>query len=268
MSFPVQDGGRILSIEGGTVRNAVCARATAVVRAERGELCPDGRIEVEGLGDGRLLLRATGIGGHAAMPQGMLSALGVLCRCLLASGVCNQAERRWLRLQTMIHDMWDGSALGVDATDDVFDPLTIISGTMRMEAGHFVQTMDARYPKSTTPDRLGERLRAICEEHGARFVETHRGGCLYVDPSRPELRALLESYAEWTGQEPHAVTMGGGTYAKRFPLAVAFGPENGPDDVGLPDWVGPIHGPNEAVRETSLRRALAIYISALGRLLG
>ncbi|MDU5893008.1 MAG: dipeptidase, partial [Atopobium minutum] len=58
----------------------------------------------------------------------------------------------------------------------------------------------------------------------------------------------------------------GGTYAKHFPYAVAFGPEEDPDP-HAPEWVGTIHGPQEAIPEASLKRALAIYITALAQLL-
>ena len=59
--------------------------------------------------------------------------------------------------------------------------------------------------------------------------------------------------------------IGGGTYAREFERACAFGPHEPGEDV--PAWVGPEHGPDEAVSEESLRRALKIYIVSIARLM-
>ena len=68
-----------------------------------------------------------------------------------------------------------------------------------------------------------------------------------------------------TGEDAKPFTMGGGTYARHFPLAVSFGPEASlgamPDDV--PSFVGSIHGPNEGVSEEHLLKALKIYLLAV-----
>ena len=58
--------------------------------------------------------------------------------------------------------------------------------------------------------------------------------------------------------------MGGGTYARHFPLAVSFGPER--QDLQLPEFAGPMHGANEGAKIEHLMQALKIYILALVRL--
>ena len=59
--------------------------------------------------------------------------------------------------------------------------------------------------------------------------------------------------------------IGGGTYARHFARAVAFGP--GGDYESRPEWVGMEHGPDEGVSEESLRQALKIYIVSIARLM-
>lgn len=266
ISFPLQADGRIVLVEAGTVRNAVAAHATAVVRATPSELPAAKNISYVPEGNGYVRLFAEGVGGHAAMPEGTKSALGILTTYLLEHGIYTSAEKRWLEFQQRMHGAWDGSLLGIDATDDIFDPLTIVSGVMYTRDGKLVQTVDCRYPKSTTPDAICAQLQKVCAQHGLAYEEIRRGKYLYVNPQSPELQILLDSYAEWAGQHKKPVTLGGGTYAKHFPYAVAFGPEEGPDP-HQPEWVGAIHGPQEAVLESSLKQALAIYITALARLL-
>ena len=58
--------------------------------------------------------------------------------------------------------------------------------------------------------------------------------------------------------------MGGGTYARHFPLAVSFGPED--PSVPVPDFVGAIHSANEGANIDLLMESLKIYILSLIRL--
>ena len=55
--------------------------------------------------------------------------------------------------------------------------------------------------------------------------------------------------------------MGGGTYARCFPLAVSFGPESRKQK--QPSFVGEIHGANEGIEISRLSEALKIYIRAI-----
>jgi succinyl-diaminopimelate desuccinylase len=87
----------------------------------------------------------------------------------------------------------------------------------------------------------------------------------YVDPETPALRALLSTYEEYSGNPGKAFTIGGGTYARHFRCACAFGPHDPAEKT--PAWVGMEHGPDEAVSEESLRRALKIYIVSIARLM-
>ncbi|WP_051353730.1 Sapep family Mn(2+)-dependent dipeptidase [Atopobium fossor] len=266
ISFPLQTDGRIVSIEAGTVRNAVAAHAEAVVRATPKGLSAMNGVTVCSEGDGLVRLVVEGIGGHAAMPEGTCSAIGILVQYLLDNGIFSPSEKSWLEFQQLMHNAWDGSLLGIDAMDDIFDPLTIVSGVMHTQYGKLIQTVDSRYPKSTTPDAICAQLQKVCAQYGLEFEEVRRGKYVYVDPQSFELQILLDSYAQWTGERKKPVTLGGGTYAKHFPYAVAFGPEED-SSVDQPEWVGSIHGPHEAIKESSLKRALAIYITALAKLL-
>lgn len=84
------------------------------------------------------------------MPQGTVNAIGLIVTCLLESKVCSPAETTYLQVLHTLHATTDGSALGIAASDDVFDPLTIIGGTIEMKDGRLRQSFDCRYPTSTT----------------------------------------------------------------------------------------------------------------------
>ena len=135
----------------------------------------------------------------------------------------------------------------------------------RTVGDQFVQTIDSRYPTSITGDELRECLAEFGIQFGCDYEQWRDVPPFYVDPELPEIRTLLDTYEEYTGRPGKAFTIGGGTYARHFQRAAAFGPHD--PAVQDPDWVGIEHGPDEAVSEEALRRALKIYIVSIARLM-
>lgn len=264
LSWSPAPDGRIVEISGGTARNAIAANAYAVVRADYARLSPAADIELSSCGSKLVRIEAHGTGGHAAEPDGKTSAIGLLIDYILDNGIYSNPEKMWLDFESLVYSSTDGSAFGIKADDDVFSPLTVISGTMKTDGGKFVQSIDCRYPKSVNADWIAEGIERTCKNFGIGFAEVHRGMPLFVSPDSDEVQMLMHCYSEWFDRNAHPVTLGGGTYAKRFPKAVAFGPAE--LDPVLPSWAGGIHGPNEAVSEQLMQRSLCTYIDALDRL--
>lgn len=258
-------GGRLEELDGGTVPNAVCGQATAVVRADADELPADGRVRAEDLGDGRVRLVATGVGGHASLPAGTVNAIGVLARYLIGAGLCDPSQRGFLDLLRTLTEDTDGTAAGIAASDERFGPLTCVQGTLRTEGRRLVVTVDSRYPASTSGERITAAMEGLARAHGCAYRALKDDVPFYVSPNSPEIKALLDTYEEYTGREGRAFVIGGGTYARHFRRACAFGPHEPAEPE--PDWVGMEHGPDEGVSEQSLRRALKIYIVAIARLM-
>lgn len=256
----------IVSLDGGTVTNAIPREAQAYVRADAAKLPEAEGIVIEAACDGLVHLTAHGIGGHASLPAGTKNAIGMLCDYLLENGVFSEAQRPFLELEAQVMGSTDGSTLGIDATDDIFEPLTCIGGTVRTTAdGRFEQTVDCRYPKSTTSEAIAERLADVSASHGCEFVLGNTVPPFYVDPSSPEIQTLVRSYNEYTSRDTQPFTIGGGTYARHFANAASFGPEE--PEAETPEWVGQMHGPDEGVNEEQLRLALKIYIYAIAQLM-
>ena len=257
---------RIVEMDGGTVANAIPGLATAVVRADASSLPARANIDVEPAGDGLARVRAHGRGGHASLPEGTLNAIGLLADYLMDHGICSKDERRFLVLEHALCSCGhDGAALGIKASDERFGPLTVIGGTVRMVNGHLVQTCDARYPSSTDDERIARTLTSFAEGHGCTFDVDAVKVPFYVEPDSPEIRTLLDTYDEYTGRRSEAFVIGGGTYARKFRRACAFGPHEPDED--MPSWVGPEHGADEGISEASLRRALKVYIVSIWRLM-
>lgn len=254
--------GDILDFEGGVARNAVPDRASALIRAELEALPAAEGITLEQEAGG-VRVRGWGKSGHAAMPQGTVNAIGLVVDYLLANGIGNEAERAFLQLLHKLHSAWDGTGLGIQADDGLFDPLTVVGGVICMENGALRQTVDCRFPTSTNGEVLEAALRKAAGDAGTVCMD-HVNEPFYIGVDAAPIQALMAAYCQVTGEEARPFTMGGGTYARHFPLAVSFGPED--QNAVLPDFAGPMHGANEGANFEHLLAALKIYILALLKL--
>ena len=250
--------GNIREIRGGIVANAIPDTAEAVVRAER--LCPAERVTAEELEPGLWRVSTTGIGGHASLPKGTVNAIGVLVDYLLRSGVCDDNEEKMLGLLARLHSAWDGSGLGVQADDGLFEPLTIIGGVIGVENGRLFQTLDSRYPTNTSGGKIAATIQALAGEIAEVTVDRDAAP-FYMSLDNPAVQVCIGAYNAVTGENAKPYTIGGGTYARDFPNAVSFGPEH--PERPMPAFAGPIHGVDEAACKEYLLEALKVYILAL-----
>ncbi|MCQ2558216.1 MAG: Sapep family Mn(2+)-dependent dipeptidase [Oscillospiraceae bacterium] len=252
----------VLEISGGVAVNVIPDKATARVKADK--LTSTEHVTAVQLSDGTWQLTACGIGGHASMPAGTLNAIGVLADYILANGIAGTEEAKYFQALSLLHNDPSGKGVGVDATDDKFGALTIIGGVISInEDGHFTQTLDSRYPTTTS----GAKIEATMNEKFAGIAQVvcpRDTAPFYMELDKPEVQACLASYNDITGEDAKPFTIGGGTYARDFPNAVSFGPEH--HDRPTPDFAGPIHGIDEAACKADLLEALKIYILALLRL--
>lgn len=267
LSAPVEDG-RILSWSGAEVSNAIPGESVCELACSAADLSApagDGRIAVEEIAPGRVRVTAHGIGGHASMPAGTLNAVGLLAGYLHENeGLLAPAERAFVDMLLVVHADTDGTALGIASENEAFGPLTVIGSMVGCADGRLSHTLDMRFPSSTDADSLHAALSDVAARFGGTSESLMSKEPFWVDASHPAVQTLLDVFCEVTGEDAQLFSMGGGTYARCFPCAVSFGPEE--PDAPTPDWVGPMHGANEGASEASLRRALKIYTLALLRL--
>ena len=246
--------------------NAIPGRAEAVVAIASDELPAADSIALEPLEDGTTRIVATGKGGHASMPAGTVNAIDLLVDYLTDTIELTVDQAVFLGLVKTAVSTTDGSALDITTADDKFGPLTAIGGTIATrDDGSVVQTIDSRYPTSITGAEITERMSALAEKHDATYACAGDAVPFYIEPTSPEISALLATYREFTGNMTPPMVIGGGTYARHFPRACAYGPNE--PDIANPDWVGIEHGPDEGIAEERLRNALKIYIVAIARLM-
>ena len=274
----------VISLEGGTAVNAVPGHAQAVVRAGACELPAAQGIEVELLDEreaaaaleaagtqtdaaGCRLARITAAGrsAHASLPQGGVSAIGMLIGYLLENGLIGEGERAYFQTVARIAATTDGSTVELACSDADFGELTIVAGHAAMQGGRFTQTIDVRYPTTITGDEVHAKLEALAQAAGGTCEKTRDDASFLLDPQGPAIQALLASYNQATGEDAEPFTMGGGTYAREFSRAASFGPEKPWEQV--PEWVGGMHGLDEGVGEQLLKEAFRIYALTIGKLM-
>lgn len=275
---------KITFFDAGTVPNAIPSSATAVISlsntglVERfaslgvGEQTLSGdtsNITLERLDEDHLQITAHGIGGHASLPKETNNAIGILVRYLADSLHISDSDEPILGIARVLTEDYHGKAAGIASTDKVFGPLTCITGTIRTREQdgklQFVETVDSRYPTSTTSEVITDRLSELAAKHNATYHVDADAVPFYIDPDCDEIKTLLSTYDEYSGKSSKAYVIGGGTYARHFKRACAFGPHDA--EAPEPEWVGMEHGPDEAISEASLQLALKVYIVSLARLM-
>ena len=248
----------ILDIHGGFAVNAIPDLCEATVRAENLASTAD----VEAVKEGEAWhLTAHGIAGHASLPEGTRNAIGIMIRYLLDNNVVTGDERKFLELASLVHEDFNGKALGIAAESEGFTPLTMITGIIGIEDGKIYQTLDCRYVPTTSGEKIYDSLCSLAGDT-AVIVAERDAKPFYKSPDCAEIVACMNAYRLITGEsDAKPFTIGGGTYARDFPNAVGFGPEH-PDNA-RPDFAGFMHGAEEAASKAELIESLKVYIVSL-----
>ncbi len=252
---------RVVAIGGGMAQNAVPDSAWALIKAQRLE--SRGRVTAEETEPGLWRLTATGVGGHASTPENTVNAIGQLVDYILDCGLTAGGERRYFEFLRRLFAATDGSGLDIAAADGVFSPLTIIGGVIEMADGRVAQSFDCRYPTGTDARQICSRMRELAGDAAQVRVLTDKPPFL-MGGEDEAVKACIAVYNAVTGEKAEPYTMGGGTYARVFPRAAAFGPEH--PERERPAFAGSMHGADEAASEAELMEALKIYILALLKL--
>ena len=257
--------GNLVDFQGGVADNVVPDLAYAVVRGKASELKSTGTITVTEEADGLVRITGHGKGGHASTPEGTVNAIALVANYLLDNQLCTDQENQYLTMLRTLMASTDGSSFGIAAQDEYFTPLTCIGGVISMENGVLRQSIDIRFPTSTTPRKLQKACDALAAQGNARFEADKARLPFYIRADSPEIDACIQAYRTVTGRDDKPFTMGGGTYARHFKNAASFGMEE--PQANYPDFVGQMHGANEGVPKCLLLKALKIYILAVARLM-
>lgn len=253
---------QLAALSGGTSRNMIPDAAQCVLLCAdeaTATVCQSKLDGVEVVRDGlQLTICAQGKSAHCMTPEKGISAIARLMEALCALKTdFSHAELA----QTMVQaGDYTGSKLGLDMQDEVSGALTLNLGVISMDASGAVHIQaDIRYPASASQETVQKQVRSALTGFG--YTEVDHLPPVYFEPNDPLVRTLLDAYQQVTGdRDSQPLAIGGATYARALPCAVAFGP--------LFPWEEELaHEPNEFLSIDSLRSMTQIYICALRKLM-
>lgn len=201
-------------------------------------------------------ITARGVSGHAMDPDRAENALWKIFAFLRgAAPESSTASDVFDRLCSR-----DAARLiGAYAEDKQTGALTMNMGVARFGGDKLELKFDFRLPQCADADAVTEKLRAALPA-GSVIKRDHFADNLYMAEDSLLVRALLDVYAEVTGEkDPRPIQIGGGTYARELPNAIAFGPTFPGDETN-------IHNVDECMDVAHLYKLYDIYLKAVERL--
>ena len=187
-----------------------------------------------------------GKGAHAMQPDEGINAASLLGKFLV-----QVVDSPFTRLLSTMDTT--GKVFGVDYHSEEMGPITFNVGLVSVQEGKFSIKINTRIPKDY-PNL--KKFETALSEYGT-YTELGNVPVHYVSQDSPFVKTLLNAYQTVTGDTiSKPITIGGGTYARMIPNAVAFGAMfPGREDVA--------HRVDEYMYLDDLYTAIEIYIQAL-----
>lgn len=165
----------------------------------------------------RVELTVQGISAHGSTPQFGVNAVVVMASLLSSQCISNASMWRTIAAQDP-----SGKGLGIDCSDELTGELTSNLGRAHMDEHSFVFLFNIRYPVELQQEEILQRCRSYISDKWVVGVEGHMAP-LHVPLDSPVVQVLSKVYEEHTGQTAEPLAIGGATYARAIPNAVAFG---------------------------------------------
>jgi succinyl-diaminopimelate desuccinylase len=255
----------VIDFHAGTVSNSVPDRAQITLKTSEGikaklASLPEG-VSAEA-GDVLTVVTATGVAKHAAMPEGGVNAVHVLLDALTKLDMLCKDDLAALAFMRTVCATTDGSALGIACSDDLSGALTCVGSTVTFKDHRADLGINIRYPITADADRLERHIEEAAGAAGYALSAIDNNRPNHVDRDSVFVKTLNRVYNEVMGCDEDSYTMGGGTYARKIPNAVAFGAGMPVDKsaLDLPTGHGDVHAPDEVVSIPMLQKAMEIYI--------
>ncbi|MBQ1684730.1 MAG: Sapep family Mn(2+)-dependent dipeptidase [Clostridia bacterium] len=233
-------------IDGGTRANVVCGKAKVFLPLGVGEI--GGALQVvfdHGMtvelrpAAGGTEVTIVGLDAHGSMPEhgknAMLAAFAMLDALPL------KGEDK--RVAQLLHEKFrfdtHGESIGLDR-EDSSGRLTLNPGVISWNDEGFELSIDVRHPTSMDYREVRDGIAAALSPLEPELIHEKQQDGHFIAEDTELVSKLLDVFEKRTGKREKPLAIGGGTYARAFPNAVAFGCEK----AGIS---GPVHMPNEFI---------------------
>lgn len=164
-------------------------------------------------------LNVHGHSAHGSTPHKGVNAITLLATLLGTHPISNASMWRFVASQDT-----EGKSLGIAGSDEITGDLTSNLGCASLINGVYRLVFNIRYPIDWSVEDVVNKCREyISDKWSVTLV--HNLNPLYVPLESSVVRVLSDVYQREVGDEPKALAIGGATYARAIPNAVAFGPQ-------------------------------------------
>lgn len=240
----------------GTVANVIPGEAEAILPCEVSPVTlPEGyTAKFEGN-----TIAVTGRMGHASMPELASNAMQGLLAAIAEQKLPEEDAKTLGGLANLLAFDKHGETLGIDKEDES-GRITFMPTMLEVNEQGLTITFDCRYPFTHSYEAIRAALDAKLGALGIACQQDSNTEGHFLPRDGELVSTLMEVYRDVTGdRDSQPVSMGGGTYAKLFKNAVAFGPV-------FPDQADMCHMPDENIALCDLEKNTLIMAEAIRRL--
>jgi len=264
----VPDGGiEILSFKGGNAPNMVPDYAEVKLLETRPikeivdafNLTHGSDIRYEKV-DAFTFLKSHGRSAHGSTPEKGFNAISYLVTLLDLIDIQIGDQSNFIRfLAHKIGLDYDGKKMGV-GFEDVYNKLVLNLGMIDIDGDQGKATINIRYPITYKEAKVKTSLDATVQDTGIALTNWRCAPPLFFSPDHPLVQTLMAVYIEKTGDTASKpITIGGGTYARALPNAIAFG-------ALFPGAVDTMHQKDEYIVIDDLFKMTDIFAEAIRKL--
>jgi succinyl-diaminopimelate desuccinylase len=149
-----------------------------------------------------------------------------------------------------------GSNLCGDIRDEVSGPMVFNAGVLEWKGSNIHLKLNIRYPVTIKGEEIIRRLDDSVKNCGYTTKLVLDSAPLYVSCDDPLVTALMDIYHHYRDDKTKPLLIGGGTFARSIPHAVAFGPM-------FPEEEDLAHCANENISLDNLVLNAKIYAQAI-----
>lgn len=253
----------VKELYGGSGRNIVAGKAFCALECKEGDVAAIAKTleETKGISivvdNTTIKATAQGRSTHAMSPEKGENAISLLMEVLenlnysLSYGKLIKTYNEYIGMD------YNGEKFGCGFEDELSGKLTLNIGIIKVQDNDVILESNLRYPASMDVDEVRAAMDVTLEKAGFAYSLKAYLPPVYTEPDSDFVGVLMDAYQRVTGDtENKAFAIGGATYARAIPNAVAFGPL-------FPYEEELAHEANEYLDIDSLEKMTVIYTAAL-----
>lgn len=185
----------------------------------------DASLEIFDSVDG-FVIKSHGVSAHGSTPEKGKNAIVPLAEFLGSLPAGENDVTAFLNfIARYIGKEVHGDSLGIHLIDEPSGDLIFNLGMIEMDEEKGKLVINIRYPVTFKGEDVVKKLESnlVQIDKDLYLSDVSDNPPLYVPADSPLVVKLQKVYKEVTGEEPELISIGGGTYARAIPNAVAFG---------------------------------------------